>query len=342
MRPARSIEPSADLNLRASIEKGAVPGPTMDVTGPYIEGPGLGIPQIKEIRGPDDARKMVSYWAGEGVNSFKVYNRLTKKELKATLEEAHQLNKKVTGHLCSITFREAADLGIDNLEHGFLTSTDFVKDKKENKCPGNRAVMGSLLEVSDKQINELIHYLVQKNIAITSTLTVFETFTPGRPRISDAELDAMLPTTREYYLKRWSRIATSTDSSWRILFKKEMAWEKAFSDAGGLLMAGTDPTGYGGIIPGYSNLRAIELLVEGGFSLEEAIKVGTLNGAIYLNMQNEIGTVELGKEADLIIIDGDPTQDLSQLRKVEMVFKHGVGYNPQKLIEAAKGRVGLH
>jgi imidazolonepropionase-like amidohydrolase len=120
-----------------------------------------------------------------------------------------------------------------------------------------------------------------------------------------------------------------------------MAMEVRFARAGGLLLAGTDPTGYGGVIPGYSDQREVELLVEAGFTPLEAIKICTLNGATYLGRADRIGSLAVGKQADLVVIDGNPSANASDIRKVEMVFRQGVGYDPVKLIDSVKGRVGL-
>jgi enamidase len=120
-----------------------------------------------------------------------------------------------------------------------------------------------------------------------------------------------------------------------------MALERAFAKAGGLLIAGTDPTGGGGVIPGFSNQRQIELLVEAGFTPVEAISIATLNGATYLGRDARIGSIAVGKQADLIVINGNPSTTIADVRKVETVFKAGVGFDPGKLIESVKGRVGL-
>ena len=130
-------------------------------------------------------------------------------------------------------------------------------------------------------------------------------------------------------------------SVYATLFPKGMALERAFARAGGLLIAGTDPTGGGGVIPGYSNQRQLELLVEAGFTPLEAIRIGTLNGATYLGREARVGSIAAGKQADLVVIDGDPSTTIADVRKVETVFKQGVGYDPAKLIASVSGKVGL-
>ncbi len=343
IRTAGSMEPYSDLNLKKNIEAGRTPGPRMDVTSPYFNGPGLGILSVKALTGADDARKMVDYWDYEGVDSFKVYAQISRADLAVVVEEAHRRGKKVTGHLGAVTYREAADRGIDNLEHGFFTSSDFVLDKKEDRGPNARAQRESLLKLDPDgpEFQSLVRHLITKGVALTSTLPVFETMTPGRPVAPDAVLETLLPETRDLYLRSWSRIAGSSNSSWPALLKKGMELERRFFAAGGLLLVGTDPTGYGGVVAGHSNLRALELLVEAGLSPLEAIQVATLNGARYLDVDDELGTIEVGKIGDLIVVNGDPAAKIGDIRKIELVFKDGIGYDSKKLFASVKGTVGL-
>lgn len=344
IRTAGSIEPYSDQNLKKWIEQGKILGPKMDLTSPHINSSDQSSLSImKYIEGPEEARRLVNYWADEGFTSFKVYQDISRDLLKAVVEEVHARGLKVTGHICSISFREAADIGIDNLEHGFMVASDFIKNREKDVCQNNLRQQSLLdLPVDAPEMKALIEYLVEKGVAVTSTLPVFETFAKGQPVIEQRALDAMNPTMRDIYLTTWAAVQSSDDQTWATLLQKEMAWEKAFFDAGGLLMNGTDPTGYGGVVAGFANIRAVELLVQAGFSLEEAIKVSTLHGAQYLERESEIGTIEVGKKADLVVIDGDPTQNVKDMRKVEMVFKDGVGYDSEKVFEFTKGSVGVH
>lgn len=344
MRTAGSIETYTDLNVKELINTGFIPGPKMRVTSPFFNGPGMrGFFQITSVKGPEHARQMLDYWDTEGVDDFKVYALISRADMKVVIDEAHKRGKKVAGHIGAVTYREAADLGIDCLEHGFFQSTDFVPNKVPDKNPPGNVQQQSLLKLDPEgpEATGLIQHLVEKGVAIDSTLVVIETFTPGRPVASNAVLDAMAPQTRDIYLRRWSQIANSKKSVWPELFKKGMALEKKFFDAGGLLLVGTDPTGYGGVVAGYANLRAIELLVEAGLSPLQAIQVATLNGAKYLEVEDSLGTVEAGKIADLVVIAGDPSARIRDIQKVEIVFKDGIGYDSKKLFDSVKGTVGL-
>jgi imidazolonepropionase-like amidohydrolase len=120
-----------------------------------------------------------------------------------------------------------------------------------------------------------------------------------------------------------------------------MAMERAFVKAGGMLIAGTDPTGSGGVVPGYADQRQVELLVEEGFTPLEAISIGTLHGAKYMGRDAKIGSIAVGKQADLVIVDGNPAATIADIRRVETVFKQGVGFDPAKLIDSVRGSVGV-
>lgn len=339
MRTGGNMNGYMDINLKRRIDAGEKAGPAIDATAPYLNGANPFI-QMRAIKDPADARRQVGYWADEGATSFKAYMQISRADLGAAIAEAHTRKLKVTGHLCSVTYSEAADLGIDNLEHGFLAATDFVADKQLDTCPGQGRGQQSVnaIEEQDPRFQALVKKLVAKNVALTSTLTVFETLTPGRPMPPGQ--DVLAPHLREQFEQAYARVAKNQDSVYRTLFPKAMALERAFVRAGGLLIAGTDPTAAGGVVPGFANQRQLELLVEAGFTPLEAIAIGTGNGARYLGRDARIGTIAAGKQADLVVVDGNPSTTIADVRKVQTVFKQGVGFDPAKLIESVRGKVG--
>ncbi len=346
IRTTGSIEPYSDLRIKKDIDLGLSPGPSIDLTAPYIEGRASIFPQMKENKTPEEAAAFVNYWADQGFTSFKAYMGVDKPILKAAIDAAHKRKLKLTAHLCAVTYSEAAELGIDSLEHGFDVITDFVKDKKENECPSGGSVAQSLaeLDIESDGVKQFLRRLISKKVVIDSTLAVFEGATPAQPQPPDDVLNAMSPDTRDFYLKRYAASKSAkTPYDRDSVFTKTAKMEKMFSDMGGLLTVGTDPTGIGGTLAGYGNWRAIELLVEAnGFTPLEAIKIATLNGAIALGFDKAIGTVEVGKSADLLVIDGDPSKNISDIHKVQYVFRNGVGYNSKKLFDSVKGKVGFN
>ncbi|MGZ4836180.1 MAG: amidohydrolase family protein [Terriglobales bacterium] len=360
IRTTGSIDGYTDLSLKRDIDAGRVPGPRIFPTAPYLEGAGAYTGQMHELMDADDARRTVAYWADEGANNFKAYMHITRAELSAVIEEAHKRGLKVTGHLCSIGLREAAAFGIDDLEHGLAVDGELAPNKQPDKCPEQTAIRDALLklDINGPEVQAIIKDLVLHHVAVTSTLPVFETFVPNRPAMSlppasptatplpspymRRVLDSMLPEARSDYLTTRARIAGSKDSPWPVLLKKEMDFEYAFAKAGGLLLAGLDPTGYGGVVPGFGDQREVELLVEAGFTPVEAIKIATLNGAQWLGVADKIGSIAVGKNADLVVIKGDPSRNITDIENVETVFKNGVGYDSAKLLESTRGKVGLH
>jgi imidazolonepropionase-like amidohydrolase len=340
MRTGGNMNGYMDINLKRAIERGQKAGPAIDATAPYVNGPNT-FQQMTAVRDAADARRHIAYWAEEGATSVKAYMQISRAALGGAIEEAHKRGMKVTGHLCSVTYSEAADLGIDNLEHGFLAATDFVSDKQLDVCPGQGRGQQTVtaLDENGAPFKALVQKLVEKRVALTSTLTVFETFTPGRPM--PPGLEVLTPQLKQQFEQTFARVSQNKDSNYTKLFPKAMALERAFARAGGMLVAGTDPTGSGGVIPGYSNQRQVELLVDAGFAAVEAIQIATLNGARYLGRDKTIGSIAVGKQADLVVLGGDLTAAIGDVRKVEIVFRQGIGYDPAKLIASVAGRVGL-
>jgi imidazolonepropionase-like amidohydrolase len=352
-RTAGSVEPYTDLELKKQIDAGLTPGPKLDVTGPYLEGKGTFALQMHQLTDADDAGRTVDYWAAEGVTSFKAYNYITSDELRMAIRHAHFRGLKITGHLCSIGFKEAADMGIDNLEHGIVVDTEFYPGKRPDVCPDPKAAEKNLetnVDITGPEVAAMILDLVAHHVAVTSTLAILEPFIPNRPPMAfeNAELKTLSPEAQRSYLAARVRIAEQAANPNLLergatprLLKIEMQFEREFVSAGGLLMAGCDPTGYGAVVPGFGDQRNIELLVEAGFTPVQAIQIATLNGAKYMGKDATIGSITPGKAADLVVLGGNPAEKVENIEKVETVFKDGVGYDPAKLIQSVTGLVGL-
>jgi len=347
VRTTGCVEPSTDLKVKRRIDAGLMPGPRIHLTAPYLEGKGTPFAQMHEIATPDEARRMVEFWTEAGMDSFKAYMHLTRAELTASIAEAHRNKLKLTGHLCSITWPEAIAAGIDDLEHGpVFTDSELVADKQPDVCPARDAQLASWMktDIRSAPVQALIKSRVEHGVAVTSTLPVFEAYVRDRPPLQPRVLAAMSPVARESYLTIRARVSSISSSAAlpEAALRKEMDFELAFVRAGGLLLAGPDPTGNGGVLPGFGNQREIELLVEVGFSPVEAIAIATRNGARYLGEEAEIGTIAAGRRADLVLVKGDPSRTIADIENVEWVFKGGVAFDSKKLIDSVRGRVGIH
>jgi imidazolonepropionase-like amidohydrolase len=348
IRTTGSVAPYTDLEIKKLIDAGRMIGPKMHITAPYLEGNGSFTPVMHTLTDANDARQMVNYWADQGATSFKAYMNITRDELRAAVEEAHKRGLKVTGHLCSIGYKEAAEIGIDDLEHGLLADSEFVPNKQPDQCPQGVSNNLRQLDLNSAPVQDMIRTLVAKKVAVTSTLPVFEA--GGAPLtqtgvgaasalLNPRVLNVMSTDARVRYLQARARVPS--DGNFNTLFRKAMEFERAFVQAGGLLIAGLDPTGNGGIVAGFGDLREVELLVEAGFTPVEAIKIATLNGAKFLGEDAHIGSISTGKQADLMVVKGNPASTINDIEKVEIVFKDGVGYDSEKLIQSVQGLVGI-
>ena len=343
IRTTGGRSPYGELNTRALIDSGKVPGPRIHFTAPYLTGDvGGGAGSMAQVGSPEAARRFVAYWAQEGATWLKIYTDIRRAELAAAIDEAHKRGIKVTGHLCSVTFQEAADLGIDNLEHGLLTATDFDAEKRPDHCPSNSLVRTGNAKPGTTEWQATIRKLVDKKVGMTSTLAVFEPFFKQRPVSDERTLEMMTPALRDAYVRYRAGLESANDYPLTIeMLRNAMAFEKAFADAGGLLAAGVDPTGVGGALPGFGDQRNYELLVEAGFTPAQTVQIMSLNGARILGVADRLGSVERGKVADLVVLQGDLAADPAVIRRVTTVFKDGVGYDSPKLLATVKGRVGI-
>jgi imidazolonepropionase-like amidohydrolase len=353
-RTAGSVDPHGDLGIRREIEAGRLIGPDLDLTAPYLEGAPPAIAQLYPLRGPAEARAAVRHWASLGFTSVKAYMNISPAELSAAIREARRHDMRVTGHLCSVGYEEAARLGIDNLEHGPFAAPDGGLDPQRvaGHCAhgGAEAALGSGAVVRHviqnvaadaPEVQRMIRTLVERRVAITSTLAVLEG--GDRPDL------AAIPHLRDLFAPDIWAIQVRRNAAQRraaaffaMMLRKEMAFERAFVAAGGLLLAGADPTGDGHVIAGLGDQRNIELLHEAGFTVPEAIRIATLNGAIFLGRADRIGSLEAGKRADIVLLDGDLSRDIAAITRPLIVFKNGIGYDSQAIYASLRGQVGLH
>jgi imidazolonepropionase-like amidohydrolase len=342
IRTTGSVDPYQELNLRAAIEAGQTPGPEIFVTGPYLPGPGPGPTAMHPIDGPEDARRMVRYWAEEGVSWFKAYTQISQEELAAAIDEAHKHGVKVTAHLCSVGFREAVAAGIDNLEHGLLVNTEYQAAKRPDECPSgsSRGDNYANLDIQSADVQRTIREMVQNNVGMTSTLAVMELSTPDRVPMDERVLDAVFPDARKALVDWRTNGEQQGNPAEHAALAKAMEFERAFVAAGGILAAGSDPCCLTAIA-GYADQRNFELLVEAGFTAEQVSQIMSANGARILGIADRVGTIQQGKQADLIVLRGDPTENAADIRNVVHVFRKGIGYDPEKLVASVQGQIGI-
>ncbi len=331
--------PYEEINLAREIEAGRMIGPTMFTTGPYLTGE-QGPRTMTRLQGPEHARRVVRYWAEEGVSWFKAYTWISRAELGAAIEEAHAHGVKVTAHLCSVGYREAVALGIDNLEHGLFANSEYASNKRPDECPSGFRNTFADLDVNGPEVQATFRDMIDNGVAMTSTLVVYEISVSERPPIDERVFDVLAPEIAEEVREISIQRREGRGSIDPEVFAKAMEYERAFVDAGGLLGAGVDPTGYGAAPPGFGDQRNYELLLEAGFSAPEVVQIMSANGARVLGIEGDVGTVEAGKVADLVVIEGD-LEAVQNLHDTRIVFRHGTGWDSAKLIDSIRGIVGI-
>lgn len=334
-----SAEPALEKHLADSIRNGLTPGPDIIHTGPYFNGADGSAVMITP-RDRAHVEEVIGYWASQGVKWFKVYRHITPENLRMVIEVAHDHGVKITGHLCSITYTNAARMGIDAIEHGFIHTYDYSADKSPGVCSGSRAFRDELA-IDSEAVGRVHQTLIDHGVAISTTLAIFEAQVPSRAIADERTLRAMSPTMREAYNQRRIRMLERGDD-WHFKeewLEKSMAHDLAFFKRGGLLTAGLDPGLHN--LPGFGDQRNYQLLVEAGFSAGEAIQVMTSNGAQLLDLTN-VGRIEVGKRADLVVLDGDLEAASEVIENVVLVFKEGYGFDPATLLAEVDGQMGVH
>lgn len=347
VRTTGSFSPYAELNLKGGIDRGEVPGPRMHVTGPYLISsamdPRLDLLGMHALADEAAARRVVKTWAEEGAEWIKVYTQISPEIFRAVVDEAHRNRMKVTGHLCSISFTEAVELGIDNIEHGLRTNSDYDPSKQPGRCPATHFETLGQLDMKDSRIAETFRRMIARGVPMTTT-AVNEQLVPNRPGPDARTLEAMAPWIAELEQARRRQLDLPNPigeiyPKMREIYPKSQQYELAFVRAGGVLAAGVDPAF--GAIAGFGNQRNLELLIGAGFTVPEAVQIMTGNGAKVLGLLAELGTVEAGKLADLVVMQGDLAANPAAIYRTVTVFKDGVGYDSAKLIAAVKGQVGI-
>ncbi len=351
-RTTGSIEPYTDLQVKARVDSGRLPGPDLYLTTPYLEGAPSSFLQLHPLKDAAEARAFVDYWHSVGFTSVKAYVSVKPDELRAGIEEAHKRGMKITGHLCSVGYIEAAEMGIDDLEHGPYGAPDgeLYSKKKPGVCLDDfSGYFGMLAEIiknidpDGPELRKTIDTLVAHHVAVTSTLAVFEggSRPPMNSGIMKRSHELMSPLAWSKVMTLRANMMVDLDPLFRAWIQKETKFERNFVAAGGMLLAGCDPTGFGQTLAGVGDQREVELLVEGGFTPVEAIHIATQNGATFLGAADRIGSVAAGKQADLVLLDGDLAKDITVIENPEIVFKSGVGYDSKAIYESLHGQVGL-
>jgi imidazolonepropionase-like amidohydrolase len=293
--------------LKENVTIGKIKGPRIFTAGRLINGPQIPIPFVeKQVKTEQEVRQEVRLQAAIGVDYIKLYVGLTPNLVRAAIDEAHHNGIKVIGHLYLTSWTDAANLGIDSLTHGVPVSPYLLpKDKQrifiENGLgPFDHFFWLNLVNLNSTEINEMIKSLVIHRVSIDPTLDIYE---------------AML----------------KDDKKDQYLWPKVLQLTKMMYDNGVEILSGTDIPNLG-LVPGESLHHELELLVEAGISPLDVIKVATRNGADAIGILNKVGTIEPGKEADMIVLTANPVTNISNTKKIEAIINEGKFVDREKIL----------
>lgn len=337
-RTAGSVDMEGDLALKRQIDAGRVPGPDLDVSV-YIEGPKDPIATLPALADAAAARREVAYWADRGATSIKLFFDATPEVAAGAIAEARSRNMDIAGHLCATHAATAAKLGLETLEHGVLASYDLVPGADEKSCPKLERQVAMLkqmatLDPNGPEVGALFKTLLDHKVAITATLAVRDGYlcspiTPPPAR----ELALLLHPDN---IPAQAPCFPGLDAA---IEKRGIAFQAAtavrYHRMGGTVLVGTDIW----LVQGAGGPKEMETLVAAGLTPMDVLKAATIDGARAIHRGENVGSLEVGKRADFLLIDGKPDENISDIRKLSAVFKDGVGYDPQKLYEDAKGKI---
>jgi imidazolonepropionase-like amidohydrolase len=337
-RTAGGFDLEGDLAVKRQIDSGAIPGSDLDVSV-YIEGPQDPILTLPKIADADAARREVAYWNDRGATSIKLFFDATPAVAAAAMAEAKARHMGIAGHLCATHASTAAMLGLETLEHGVLASYDLVPGADEKSCPKRErqtAILKQMatLDANGPEVGALFKVLLAHKVAITPTISVRDGYicnpiTPPPPRER-----ALL--SRPNVIEAPASCFPGLDGA---IEMKGIAFQAAtavrYHRMGGSLLVGTDQW----LVAGAGGPREMEAMVAAGLTPVEVLKAATIEGARAIHRGADVGSLEIGKRADFLLVDGKPDENIHDIRKLSAVFKGGIGYDPEKLYEDAKGKI---
>jgi imidazolonepropionase-like amidohydrolase len=294
--PGGSTEQS--VALKENVSEGKIVGPQIFTAGQLLNTPQIPVPFVeRQVQTEQDVRQEVRTQAAVGVDYVKLYVGLTPELVQAAINEAHSNGIKVIGHLYLTSWTDAANLGIDALTHGVPVSPFLLSEANQQRFleagdhPFNHFLWLDLVDLNGDEIREMINALVNNNIPVDPTLDIYEAMVKEEPQ--------------NQYL--WPKVLQLT---------------KMLYENGVTLLSGSDIPNFE-LVPGVSLHHELEILVEAGIPSLEVIKIATRNGAQALGIEEDVGTIEPGKQADMIVLSDNPVEEINNTKKIEAVINNG-------------------
>lgn len=329
------FDPTGAVILKERIKKGEISGPHYLTAGPYFDSDDTKLNWIDGNANQAETISKFKQWKNK-IDGVKVYTSISEDQFKALVKEAQKAGLFITGHLTSLSASKAIELGINGLEHGVFGMSEFWA-KGDSYAEVNCKI--AKLDVESELVSDLMDAIIDNKIYTDPTIVIFETLLPDFKPVSEEWWYYIDINTRLKIEKRAEIYPNSNETCDRKAIEKQKVFVKALYDKGGIIVTGTDPVSVK-LIPGYGLHREIKILTETGIPNLQAIKAATYNGAVALRMDQIIGSVEVGKRADLVIVNGDPSDTIEDIGNTELVIKGGEVFYPNELRESVKGLIG--
>jgi imidazolonepropionase-like amidohydrolase len=337
-----SMDAAGDIALRNRIDAGEIPGPRYFLAGEYIEMPPNLSGWFDPIKTPEEARAKVHKWAAQGATAIKIYVNAHGDVMQAAIDEAHEHSMRVWAHVGAVTFQQAIDMGVDQLFHGASVMPDTRRPGISYTQWAEYSRETANLDLTHPKVQGLFRVAAQRKVVLTPTAVISECVEPGNYQ--------------KHYLEEQKRFYSP--AGWEVMEKRikgpppkfypvevmaqELKKNKEFirraHDAGCLLSTGTDYTILT-MLPGWSLWREMEIFAEAGLPPMEVLKAATWNGAYAVGRTDLLGSVEAGKFADFVVLDANPLEKITHVRRVHRVVKGGVIYDREQLLKDLVGKV---
>ena len=331
--------PTADgVELREAVAGGEVIGPRIFTAGSALDRGTRAFGPFVAVTTEEAVREEVRRQAEAGVDFVKVYAALPPRMVEVAVEEAHAHGLRVIGHMQRTTWTQAARFGIDALTHGAPWSPAYLPEEKRAGYPPSmqgRIYWLEHLDLDGPQIDSMLTALAEHHVTIDPTLIAYHTkFWGDDPRYLNHPDSSLVP---EMIRDGWQQGAFTPDWTEEDYRRAKAAWPtvlgltKRLFDRGVLLTAGSDlPNPW--VIPGVSFHEELQLLADAGIPPLDVLKIATINGAVALGIDEEVGTVEPGKRADLVVLRANPLDDIRHTRSIEWIIQGGTFLKPDSLL----------
>lgn len=333
------FDPEGMVAFRDSIARGKAVGPMIRTAGPYFDHAPSVVGWIQGVNSADEALAKLDSWKGR-IDAVKVYTNITEDELGALVPTAHAAGLRVWGHLGGqLRTLRAIQLGIDGLQHGIFAISD-ITDAGQGDPPKQQYCSLAKVDLDSPVVDSLVRAIVAESVWITPTIVTLQGIHPRFEPPAEDWIAYLSPEARERMAQMPAFLDEEGAACLDTALARQMEFVRRVHERGGLVLAGTDPVSPK-VVPGYGLHVEMANFVRAGLSALEAITTATRNGALALGLGEEIGTLEVGKRADLVVVRGDPASDIANIGNTVWVFKAGARYDPATLRASAEGKIGV-